>query len=88
MMTAHSVSLKIGALTAVSSAMIQSSTTGGAPMLSFLVPLASAVVGAAMSYAVLRSTVARMETDMKDVKADVKACLTKIARIEGRLESE
>jgi len=57
-------------------------------MLSLVVPLASALIGAAMSYAVLRTTVSRMEADVQDMKADVKACLTKIARIEGRLESE
>jgi hypothetical protein len=57
-------------------------------MLSLIVPLASALIGAAMSYAVLRTTVSRMEADVQDMKADVKACLTKIARIEGRLESE
>jgi hypothetical protein len=87
-MTAESASLKIGALTAAGSAVLQSPVSGGSPMLSLVVPLASALIGAAMSYAVLRSTVARMETDMKDVKGDLKACLTKIARIEGRLESE
>jgi len=87
-MTAESASLKIGALTAAGSVVLQSPVSGGSPMLSLVVPLASALIGAAMSYAVLRTTVSRMEADVQDMKADVKACLTKIARIEGRLESE
>jgi phosphoribosylcarboxyaminoimidazole (NCAIR) mutase len=95
-MTIESASLKISALLAASSAVLQSSTvsTPGIPIASLLVPIVSAVVGGLMSYAVLRTTVQNMEREVRDMRKDmseistlVRESLTKVAKLEGRLDS-
>jgi hypothetical protein len=60
----------------------------------FVVPAVSAIVGVAMGYAVLRSTVQAMQADLKETRTDMKAVLDKmndkavaIARIEERLKT-
>lgn len=62
--------------------------------ISFAVPLVSAVIGAAMSYAVLRATVTKLDRDVRDMRRDMseiytllRDAMTKIAHIEGRLDS-
>jgi hypothetical protein len=62
--------------------------------ISFAVPLVSAIVGAAMSYAVLRATVTKLDRDVRDMRRDMseiysllRDAMTKIAHIEGRLDS-
>ena len=75
-------------------ALLQNAT--GVPMqnISFAVPLVSAVIGAAMSYAVLRATVTKLDRDVRDMRRDMseiytllRDAMTKIAHIEGRLEN-
>ena len=92
-MTISSVSIKMAGLSAVSAAMIQSATPGGSSMLSLIIPVVSALLGGAMSYAMLQTTVKRMERDVRDMRQDMgqiydllRDSLTKIAHIEGRLE--
>ena len=77
---------------AIASAAIQqaSSPTGGYSAL--IVPLFSALIGGAMSYAVLRTTVSRMERDVRDIRRDMgemytllRQALTQIARLEGQI---
>lgn len=95
-MTIESVSLKLGALFAVGSAVLQTTTTPTAPpsMTAVIVPIVSAAVGGLMSYAMLKATVSKMEEDVRDMRKDmselytlVRDSMTKIARVEGRLDS-
>jgi hypothetical protein len=92
-MTIESVSVKIAALSAASAMAIQSAAPGGSSMLSLIIPVVSALLGGAMSYAMLQTTVKRMERDVRDMRQDMgqiysllRDSLTKIAHIEGRLE--
>ena len=92
-MTAATVSLQMAALSGASAVAIQSSATGGSQMLSLVIPVVSALLGGAMSYAMLQVTVKRMERDVRDMRQDMgqiysllRDSLTKIAHIEGRLE--
>jgi hypothetical protein len=94
-MTAESVSIKMGALSAVSAVAIQSAGPGGSSMLSLIIPVVSALLGGAMSYAMLQATVKRMERDVRDMRNDMgqiytllRDSMTKIAHIEGRMERE
>lgn len=93
-MTIESVSLKMGVLTALGSAVLQNATPSGLPMSAVIVPIISAVVGGLMSYAVLKTTVQKMEKDVRDMRDDmrelytlVRDSMTKIAHMEGRLDS-
>ncbi len=93
-MTTESASLKISALLGVSSAVLQNAPHTGMSMTSLLVPIISAVVGGLMSYAVLKTTVQKMERDVRDMRKDmsdiytlVRESLTKVAKLEGRLDS-
>lgn len=59
-----------------------------------LVPAVSAVVGTAMGYAVLRSTVQQIKDDLKETKTDLKAVLTQlneksiaVAKLETRMDA-
>ncbi len=94
-MTIESASLKISALLAASSAVLQSAagTAPGIPPTALIVPIISAVVGGLMSYAVLKTTVQKMERDVRDMRSDMgemytllRDAMTKIAHMEGRLE--
>jgi ABC-type antimicrobial peptide transport system permease subunit len=93
-MTTESASLQISALLGVSSAVLQNALPTGMSMTSLLVPIISAVVGGLMSYAVLKTTVQKMERDVRDMRKDmsdiytlVRESLTKVAKLEGRLDS-
>lgn len=91
-MTAPSASVAIGGTMAIASAAIQQAsnvTTGSSAL---IVPLFSALIGGAMSYAVLRTTVSRMERDVRDIRRDMsemytllRQALTQIAHLEGRI---
>jgi hypothetical protein len=77
---------------AVASAAIQQSTGIGTGSSALIVPLFSALIGGAMSYAVLRTTVSRMERDVRDIRRDMgemysllRQALTQIAHLEGRI---
>jgi hypothetical protein len=61
---------------------------------SLVVPLVSAVIGAAMSYAMLKTTVARMQMDVRDMRKDMgeiydllRENSKSVAHLEGRLEA-
>lgn len=93
-MTVASVSLQLGVVSAVGSAMLQQTT--GAPMnsASLVVPLVSAVIGAAMSYAMLKTTVSRMQMDVRDMRKDMgeiydllRENAKAVAHLEGRLST-
>ena len=96
-MTTEAASFIVGSVAALGSFALQQSMpqpTGA----SFVVPVLSAVVGGAMSYAVLKTTVAKLEEKFKDHEQQVRAntseiygllrdCLTQLAHIEGQLRS-
>ena len=93
-MTTESLSMALGAVTAVGTATIQQAA--GVPMngASLVVPLVSAVIGAAMSYAMLKTTVARMQMDVRDMRKDMgeiydllRENSKSVAHLEGRLEA-
>ena len=93
-MTTETASASIGGIVAVGSAIIQQAP--GTPMnsSSFVVPLVSAVIGAAMSYAMLKTTVARMQMDVRDMRKDMgeiydllRENAKSVAHLEGRLEA-
>lgn len=95
-MTIPSVSIQLGVLSGLGSVVLQSTApvSGGPSMTAVLVPVVSAVIGGLMSYAVLKTTVEKMEQDVRDMRHSVgeiyallRDSMTKIARIEGRLES-
>lgn len=63
-------------------------------LMPLLVPAVSAVVGMAMGWAVLRSTVTQMKDDLKETRHDVKALVEKmseksvsVARLEARVDA-
>jgi hypothetical protein len=84
----------VGAVSAVGTALLQA-TGGGSSNMTLVVPLVSAVIGGVMSYAVLKTTVSKMERDVRDIRKDMgemyallREALTKIAHMEGRLDSQ
>lgn len=96
-MTVESTSLSIGAVAALGSIALQQ-TSGQITGSSFVVPILSAVVGGAMSYAVLKTTVSNLEERFKDHEQQVRAntaevygllrdCMRQLAHIEGQLQS-
>jgi hypothetical protein len=83
----------IGVVSAIGAAVLQKDASTG-PSMAMMVPVVSAVIGGVMSYAVLRTTVSKMERDMRDMRKDmsdiytlVRESLTKVAKLEGRLDS-
>jgi Flp pilus assembly protein TadG len=91
-MTIQYASAGIAASVGAATAVIQSSSSGSAVNTSLIVPLFSALIGGAMSYAVLRTTVSRMERDVRDIRRDMsemysllRQALTQIAHLEGRI---
>lgn len=87
----------VGSAAATGSFMLQQ-TAGQATGSSFVVPILSAVVGGAMSYAVLKTTVSQLEERFKDHEQQVRAntaevygllrdCMRQLAHIEGQLQS-
>lgn len=96
-MTTESASLTVGAVAAVGSFALQQ-TTGQTTGASFVVPILSALVGGAMSYAVLKTTVAKLEERFKDHENQVRAntaelygllrdTMRQLAHIEGQLQA-
>lgn len=88
-MTIQYASAAIAASMGAATAAIQSASSGNT---SLIIPLFSALIGGAMSYAVLRTTVSRMERDVRDIRRDMsemytllRQALTQIAHLEGRI---
>ena len=82
----------MGAVSAVGTAAIQAAGSGDTTMASLLVPVVSAAIGAAMSYAVLKTTVeintrdiSAFRQDMNDIYTLLRDANNRIAHIEGRL---
>jgi len=94
-MTVESASLKISALLGASSAVLQTASAGtsGVPMTALVVPIISAVIGGLMSYAVLKTTVQKMERDVRDMRKDMgeiydllRENAKAVAHMQGRME--
>lgn len=87
-------SLKVAATMGVATAAIQATAqTVQSSVHPLFVPMISAVVGGVMSYAVLKTTVQKMESDVRDMRRDMsemysllRDAMTKIAHMEGRLD--
>lgn len=86
----QSFPIAIGAVIAAGSTAVQAS---GPSEWSVIVPLVSAVIGAVFSYAVLKTTVSKIEKDLHLMRQDlgqmydvIRELSNKVARIEGRLE--
>ena len=97
-MTTETASITVGAVAAIGSLALQQ-TTGQPSGASFVVPILSAAIGGAMSYAVLKTTVAKMEEKFKDHEQQVRQntaelygllrdTMRQLAHIEGRLENK
>ena len=97
-MTTETASITVGAVAAIGSLALQQ-TTGQPSGTSFVVPILSAAIGGAMSYAVLKTTVAKMEEKFKDHEQQVRQntaelygllrdTMRQLAHIEGRLENK
>lgn len=91
-MTIETASFTVGSVAAIGSLALQQ-TVGQTTGISFVVPVLSAIVGGVMSYAVLKTTVQKMERDVRDMRHDMgemytllREALTKIAHMEGRLD--
>ena len=95
-MTTETASLLVGAVAAAGSVALQQ-TTGQPTGTSFIVPVLSAMIGGAISYGVLKTTVNKLEEQFKAHQDQVRAntgeiygllrdCLTQLAHIEGRLD--
>ncbi len=76
--------------------MALANTLGGgmSELMPLLVPAVSAVVGTAMAWAVLRSDVQQMRTDLKEAKGDIKELLdmlheksVAVAKLETRVDA-
>lgn len=86
-------SLKVAATMGVATAAIQAAVQNVQSSIHPLfVPMISALVGGVMSYAVLKTTVQKMESDVRDMRRDMsemyallREALTKIAHMEGRM---
>jgi phosphoribosylcarboxyaminoimidazole (NCAIR) mutase len=95
-MTIESASLKISALLGASSFALQTVSLGPnhVPITAFLVPIVSALVGGLMAFAVLKTTVQKMEQDVRDMRRDMsdiytlmREHMTKLAHMEGRMDT-
>jgi hypothetical protein len=82
----------VGTVNALGAVLLQAATVSS-PSMTLAVPLVSAVIGGVMSYAVLKTTVSKMERDVRDMRSDMgemytllRDAMTKIAHMEGRLE--
>lgn len=95
-MTTETASLTVGAVAAIGSLALQQ-TTGQPTGTSFIVPVLSAVIGGAMSYAVLKTTVNKLEEQFRNHEQQVRQntaelygllrdTMTQLAHIEGRLD--
>jgi uncharacterized membrane protein len=93
-MTAETVSLKVAALMGVASAVLQNTGPSVSSNASFVIPIVSAIIGGIMSYAVLKTTVQKMEQDVQGMRDDmrelytlVRDSMTKLAHLEGRVDA-
>ena len=97
-MTTETASLTVGAVAAIGSLALQQ-TTGQPTGTSFIVPVLSAVIGGAMSYAVLKTTVNKLEEQFKNHENQVRQntaelygllrdTMRQLAHIEGRLDRQ
>lgn len=84
----------VGMVSAVGAYTIQATSTASSTTTLFI-PAVSALVGGVMSYAVLKTTVSKMEQDVRDIRKDMgemyallREALTKIAHMEGRLDRQ
>jgi hypothetical protein len=80
------VSAKVAAITGSGTAMIQAASGGNGILSQLLVPAISAVVGWALSFVVLQTTVSRQKTDIAELRAKVDQAATDIAFIRGLME--
>ena len=97
-MTTETASLTVGAVAAIGSLALQQ-TTGQPSGASFVVPVLSAMVGGAISYGVLKTTVNKLEEQFKNHEQQVRQntaelygllrdTMTQLAHIEGRLDQK
>jgi len=93
--TPTSVSLSVGAMTGVMAAAADQMRIDNTPL---TVGMIAAVVGAAVSYGILRGTVTALAREVGAMRADVRAyqaqgqqvlaeLTARVARVEGRMES-
>jgi hypothetical protein len=80
------VSAKVAAITGGGSMMIQAASGGSGILSQLLIPAISAVVGWALSFVVLQTTVSRQKTDITELRTKVDQAATDIAFIRGLLE--
>jgi hypothetical protein len=83
-------SLKVGALTALGSAIIEVASPSQA---SWVWPVVSGLVGAGAAYGILRATVDALKSQVQDITRDVReirdtthTTAERVARIEGSME--
>lgn len=90
-MTPHleASSLSIGALVGVATAVTQQPVTEMG-VLSALVssPVGSAFIAALVAFGTIKTSVKIMERDLSEVRKDLKDVVTRVARIEGKLEAD
>jgi hypothetical protein len=63
--------LKVGLLAGATSAMFQATTESQWAIPSAIIPSVSALIGAAVSYGILKASVRRIEEDMSEIRADM-----------------
>lgn len=92
MTTTDIISLTTGATAAAGSVLLNEAPSP-MPLTSIIVPAVSAIIGSIVSFVVLKTTVSRMEHDVRDMRRDMgemytllREALTKIAHMEGRLD--
>jgi hypothetical protein len=92
-MTAHGYSLAIGALAGLGSAAIQASAPSSESAYAMLVPVLSAVVGASVSYGIMKATIKTIERDIHQSRQDIghlydlmRDVTASLAHIKGQME--
>lgn len=95
-MNLQEISEAAGTVSAAAATLALANAAGGgmSELMPLLVPAVSAVVGTAMGYAVLRSTVNQIKDDLKETRTDMKALLDKlndksvaVAKLETRVDA-
>lgn len=95
-MTVAPTAIKIGATMALGTMAIQAAEANSGlnniGVVAMVLPIVSAVIGAAVSYGILSTMVKRMEQDVRELRHDisqvytlVRDSMTKVAHIEGRI---
>ena len=87
-------SFAISAVAAVASVSIADAGGGDVNTLSFFVPILSAVIGGAMGWGVLQTSVSNLNREMKQMRQDMghvyellRSISDRVAKIEGKLDS-